>query len=373
MKIGLVCPYDIFGGGGVQECVKELCQELNKRGHDAKIITPRPSDVDKNTIKKNIIFIGRARPVKAAYTSNQVSLSLTNEEIGSILDKERFDILHFHEPWIPMLSMQIMSRSNSVHVATFHAAMSERLTLKTIEKIITPYTKSIFKYIDIMTAVSPVASKYVTSLTDRTVELIPNGIDTSKFKPNLNKENKTKTIFYVGRLEKRKGLKHLLLAFKILIDKDPNYQLLIGGTGPELEKLESIVSRKNIKNIKFLGYIPDSDKIKYLRNSDLYCSPAIHGESFGIVLLESMATGCVAVVGNNAGYSSVMKDFGQLSLINPKNHEEFASRMELLTTNKPLRKLWQDWAYNEVKNYDYKKIVEMYEKVYIKAYNEHEK
>lgn len=374
MKIGIVCPYDIYGGGGVQECVLALYSGLINRGHKVKIITPRPIDVPKDRNAKDIIFVGRARPVKVAQTSNQMSISISNEEINDMLETESFDVIHFHEPWIPVISLQIMSRSSAVHIATFHAAMSERLTSKTIEKIITPYTKSIFKYIDVMTAVSPTATNYVSSLTDRNIEIIPNGIDLKKYKNNNNLSTRKKTIFYIGRIEKRKGLKYLLSAFQLLYSQDPEFELVIGGTGPELEKLKMQVERDGLKNVKFLDYyVPEKDKIKYLNQSAIYCTPAIHGESFGIVLLEAMATGCVIVAGNNQGYASVLKDLGQISLVDPKNSEEFANRLKLLADNDQLRDILQKWGYEEVKKYDYENIIDQYENLYEKSYKENSK
>ena len=144
MKIGLVCPYNIFRGGGVQECVLALQEGIIKRGHEAYIITPRPNDHNGDH-KEGVILVGRARPVRAAQTSAQISVNVEPDKLDQLLEEEKFDLLHFHEPWIPILSMQILSRSDAIHVATFHAAMSERRTSRTVEKVITPYTKSIFK------------------------------------------------------------------------------------------------------------------------------------------------------------------------------------------------------------------------------------
>ncbi len=369
MKIGLVCPYNIFTGGGVQECVIALREGLVRRGHEAYIITPRPNDYLGHENDAGIILLGSARKVKAAHTSAQVSISIETDKINEMLDQYNFDLIHFHEPWIPMISMQIMSRSDAIHVATFHAAMSERRTSKTVEKIIIPYTKSIFKYIDTMTAVSDTATNYVRSLTDREIKIVPNGIDLNKYKAdNDSSKNRIKTILYIGRLEKRKGVKYLLEAFGKLYEKDNHYKLLIAGTGPDREKLELQMLKDKIKNVEFLGYVSEKQKLKLLEKSDIFVSPAIHGESFGIVLLEAMAKGCVAVAGNNGGYESVMTDFGQISLVNPKDTKEFARRLDFLAKDKAVRKLWRNWAKQNIEQYSYDKIVDMYEQIYEDLY-----
>lgn len=368
MKIGLVCPYNMFIGGGVQECVLALRDGLNQRGHQAKIITPQPNG-NSQSLDEHTIFLGTARPLTAYHTRGQVSISIRTERLENILEAEKFDILHFHEPWVPILSRQIMTRSDAIHFATFHAAMSERRTSRTVEKVITPYTKSIFKYIDVMTAVSGTATNYVRTLTEREIKIIPNGIDLKKYtESNRGSSSSNKTILYIGRLEKRKGLKYLLDAFKLISDQSNEYQLLIAGDGPDREKLDMQIEKEEIKNVSFLGYISEAEKLNLLSEADIFCSPALYGESFGIVLLEAMASGCVVVAGNNSGYESVMKETGQLSLVNPKDAKEFARRLIMLSSNDTYRKIWREWARNEVKSYDYSLVIDKYLEEYQIAY-----
>jgi glycosyltransferase involved in cell wall biosynthesis len=97
----------------------------------------------------------------------------------------------------------------------------------------------------------------------------------------------------------------------------------------------------------------------------------LYGESCGIVLLEAMATGLVTVAGNNTGYATVMKGFGALSLVNPKDSAEFSRRLDLLLHETDLRRLWRNWAKDDIKAYDHKRIVSQYEAVYKKAYASH--
>ena len=372
MKIGLVCPYSIAKGGGVQECVFAMQTELQKLGHEVYIITPQPKDYEANPAK-HIIFVGSSTDFNSPmHTTIQVSAGI-NDTIDQVLAEHNFDILHFHEPWIPMLSAQILSRSQCVNVATFHAKLPETLMTRTMIKVVTPYTKSVLKYIDAFTAVSDAAAEYVCSLTDKQVALIPNGVDINRYKPPARRSDnkKQKTIFYIGRLEQRKGVKHLLHAFKLLNDVNPNVSMIISGDGPDRSKLESLAGDLGLRNVAFTGYVSDKEKVHYLRTADLYCSPALYGESFGIVLLEAMASGLVTVAGDNPGYASVMNGLGAISLVNPKHHAEFARRLNLLLQENDLRSLWRDWAAEQIPRYDYAHIVGQYEKVYEKALREH--
>lgn len=372
MKIGLVCPYNIVRNGGVQEQVRAIRTELQKRGHDAKIITPEPRDISECD-QKGILFVGNSTDLRSPlHTTVQVSASM-NEEIEDMLEAEKFEVLHFHEPWVPMLSRQILSRSKAVNVATFHAALPGTRMSRTFVKIVTPYTRSTLKYIHEYTAVSEVAAEYICSLTDNPVAIIPNGIDLERFKvPVTHHDNKQhKTILYIGRLENRKGVKHLLRAFRLLTDQNPDVSLIIAGDGPYRYKLEMLAGSLDLHNVTFTGYISDAEKIEYLRISDLFCSPALFGESFGIVLLEAMATGLVTVAGNNPGYSTILHGLGSVSLVDPKDNEEFARRLDLLLHEKQLRKIWRTWAKDQLDQYGFPQVVSQYEDLYEAALTKH--
>lgn len=364
MKIGLVCPYSVAKNGGVQEIVRAMQTELLKRGHDCYIITPRPQDHE-DAPEDHMIFIGGATDFNSpTHTTFQVSASV-NDTINKMLEDEQFDILHFHEPWIPMLSYQILSRSKATNVATFHAKMPEDIMSRTMARMITPYTKASLKYLDALTAVSDAAAELVCRLTDEPVAIIPNGV-APRFKPpkTYHDKRRNKTILFVGRLEGRKGVKYLLHAFKALSERRPNTTLIVAGDGAERAKLEMLVDDLELKNVEFRGYISDAEKVKLFQASDLFCAPALYGESFGLVLLEAMASGLVTVAGDNPGYNAVLTGLGALSLIHPKHTPEFARRLELLLYEPDLRKLWRDWAAHEMPKYSYERIVDQYLEVY---------
>jgi phosphatidylinositol alpha-mannosyltransferase len=370
MRIGLVCPYNIFKNGGVQECVLALQAEYEARGHQAVIVTPRPKGIETDHVD-GIQLIGTSRDIKSPFhTTAQVSVSFDNTAIDDFLHTSKFDVLHFHEPWVPIVSRQILTRSNSVNIATFHAKLPETVMSKTIERVITPYTRSILKYIDAFTAVSDAAAEYISSISQEEVTLIPNGIDIDKFAPKDTNRD-PHTIVYIGRLEKRKGVRYLLDAFRQVQSEQPKSRLIIAGDGPEREKLEDLVDEYNLNQVEFLGYVDDATKIKLLQSTTVFCSPAIYGESFGIVLLEAMSAHAVTVAANNPGYTSVLKDKGTLSLVNVKDTGEFARRLLFMMNDRDVRKLWLDWATTYVTQFKYKHVADMYLDVYKKSLEAH--
>jgi len=376
MRIGLVCPYDIIGhAGGVQQIVLHQAEGLRRLGHTVKIITPRPANYDVSP-PENCIFLGNSRKLKAGLaTSGDIGFEIDGSEIDAVLSSEKFDVINFHEPWLPVLARQIIMRSDAAHVGTFHANLSDSVAGKSLVNMFTPYGRGILEKVDLLTAVSPAAASILTTRGPdndlvKSIKYIPNGIDLKKYlTPSASsvKNPKHKSILFVGRLEGRKGIKYLLKAFASLCERRDDVQLLIAGSGPDENKLRDYIKEMDIPRVTFLGYISDEDKIHLLHRSDVFCSPATRGESFGIVLLEAMAASCPIVAGDNTGYQSVMIDTGAISLVNPKDTIDFSRRLEIMLFDEEVRKLWLKWATKYVKKFDYKNVVAQYEQAYKEA------
>jgi len=382
MNIALVCPYNMFDkAGGVGEVVINLRAGLIKKGHHVKIITPRPNSFEGDA-PQDYILLGTSAKFKAGLaTAGDLGIEFDPREIDEVLFREKFDVINFHEPWLPHLSRQIVQRSSAAHVGTFHASLTDSVAGKSLINVTSLYWRVIIEKMELFTAVSKAASsglitKNANNSIIKKIKYIPNGIDIEAYRtrPALAVKNpKMKTILYIGRLEGRKGVKHLLRAFNELAGRNRDVQLLIAGSGPDDKKLRDFISELDIPRVTFLGYISDQDKIHHLHRADVFCSPATRGESFGIVLLEAMAAGCPVVAGDNVGYQSVMKGSGAISLVNPKDTVDFARRLEIMLFNEDIRILWLKWSKEYVKQFDYKNVVEQYENVYKEAIKLHEK
>ena len=120
MKIGIVCPYNMFTfAGGVQEIVINLHKQLTAKGHTVKIITPRPW-AHQDEASEDYILLGRSTKMNTPFnTMADIGFEVSSDEIQDMLDEENFDLIHFHEPWVPILSRQILTKSKAVNVATF--------------------------------------------------------------------------------------------------------------------------------------------------------------------------------------------------------------------------------------------------------------
>lgn len=371
MKIGLVCPYDFFRHGAVQKLIVLLDQKLTERGHDVRIITPRPAGYDGDPPPRTI-FVGRSAKWNTPLaTTLEIGASFEPNGLEEMLEAENFDLINVHEPEVPVIGAQIAARALCPIVATFHATFPETAVGKTIEMFRIPFSRSLFRRIAAMTAVSDSAARFVRDWSGQEITIIPNYIDLDLFRGGRSYKRDPNTILYLGRLEKRKGVRYLLKAFAELAERDLKVKLLIAGDGSERDKLEDWVYANEVPRVEFLGAVSEEKKVELLKKAAVFSSPAIYGESFGVVLLEAMAAGTPTVAGDNMGYRCVMIDRGLLSLVNPKDTSDFARRLEIFLRDQDIRASWLEWAETYVEQFDSEKVIDQYEKVYKKVVRAH--
>lgn len=367
--------------GGVQEIVVNLAKGLEAKGHKVKIITPKPSGY-KADVPDDYILLGTSKRLNGTFaTVLDVAIEVDGDEIDRVLAQENFDVINFHEPWVPVLARQIATRSTeAAHVATFHASMPDSMAKKSVVSLLAPYGKSVTERMHLLTATGPAAAEVLLHKSNETkispelisnLKYIPCGVDLSYFKPFKTRQplsgRGTKTIVYIGRPDKRKGIDYLLLAFKELKLEMPAAHLIVAGDGARLSRLKQLVKSHKIQDVKFLGRVSEERKRELLGHADLACFPSLYGEGFGIVLLEAMAMGVPPLAGNNIGYRSVMKGHGRICLLDPEATADFANRMAVFLSDDKLRPVISDWGLAEVKQYDYPKIVSQYESAYKEA------
>lgn len=365
MKIAIFTPYNIFKSGGVQEHVNNQAEILAKRGHDVTILTPRPRTILEDEAPKNVVFLGSSARIKAPHaTTGDISITVDNDAVDAELAKG-YDIIHVHEPLVPMAPRQVLARAEgkALRVGTFHASLPGNTLGKSLVTTYKTYARSVLPHVDVITAVSPAAIGYIDDYTDLTINYIPNGINFYNIHNNEQKRDQN-TILFLGRLEKRKGARYAIKAFAELKKRMPEAKLIIAGDGPLKRSLKQYVKDREIDDITFLGFVDDNTKKKLMNSCGIYTSPALYGESFGIVLAEAMAMGAPIVAHPNEGYKWVLKDTGRLSLVDCKDYVAYAQRMQLLLEDNDLRSLWQKWAKKYVKQFDYEKVVDSYEKLY---------
>lgn len=369
MKIALVCPYSFSRPGGVKTHILSLKEQFIKKGHQVKIIVPRHSDEE--DYGKDIVLLGKSVPIPGNSSMADLSIAFDQKSIKELLEKEKFDIIHFHEPLVPFMSMQILNLSTSINIATFHAFIENNKTIDSLEPAIKNLKKIFLPKINMAIAVSQLAKKFYEKDFQNNISIIPNGIDTNTFtpdaKPYLAKDNHRRILF-VGRLEERKGITYLIKAWPIIHKEFPNSELVIAGEGPLEEEVNKLINKYKISSsVRLLGYIVNKDLARLYNSAEIYCSPATHGESFGIVLLEAMSCGVPIVAFANKGYSLILKEISQYSLAKNRSIKDLSIKIISLLKDDNLEERLINWGLKTSKQYDWDIVSDRVLEVYKKA------
>ena len=147
-----------------------------------------------------------------------------------MLERERFDLLHFHEPLVPFLSPVVLRESRSVNVATFHAYSGFSPAYELTSRLLGPIVARLHGRI----AVSAAARHFIDRYFPGDYKVIPNGVDVDFYQravPIARWQDGRRNLLFVGRLEERKGLIHLLKAYRLLRQADCDCRLLVAGAG----------------------------------------------------------------------------------------------------------------------------------------------
>lgn len=365
MKIALVSPYDFAYPGGVNSHISHLSRELTDLGHQVKILAPSSTDPE-TLLPDEVIRLGRSVPVPSGGSIARISVSLwLIPRLRKVLEEEQFDVIHIHEPLAPFLPLSALRLSTSVNVGTFHAFHDNTRVYSAGRRILMPW----FKRLDGRIAVSPPAMQFVSKHFPGDYEIIPNGIDVDRFgndSPPFHefKDGKVNLLF-VGRLEKRKGLRYLLGALGQLTLDHSNLRLIVVGPGSPDRDSYRIMSERNLTdNVVFTGRVSQDDLPRYYATADICCYPATGKESFGIVLLEAMAAGKPVVASNIEGYASVLSNEREGFLVQRKNEEALADGLLRLIEDPALRQRMGTQGRQTAENYRWNKVATQVEGYY---------
>ena len=295
MRVALVSPYSLSAPGGVQGQVLGRARSLRALGHQTRVLAPcdgRPPDV-------GITPLGQSIPLAANGSVAPIAVDLACAvRTVSALAEERFDVVHLHEPLVPGPTLTSLLVSPAPIVGTFHAAGGSALY-----RWLAPLARVVARRVAVRCAVSADAQRLAARRLGGRYVLLHNGIEVERFAKATPWPTKGPTVLFVGRHEPRKGLRVLLEAFPSL---PPDVRLWIAGEGPETPALRSATAGN--PRVEWLGRVDDDELGRRLRGADVLCAPSVHGESFGVVLLEAMAAQTVIVASDLEGYRHVVRD-----------------------------------------------------------------
>jgi phosphatidylinositol alpha-mannosyltransferase len=369
LKIGYVLDGGLEKPDGVQQYILALGEWMIRQGHSVRYLVS-------GSIAPGIEGgISLSRSMKVISNGNRLTIPLpaNRSTLKQVIKEEKFDILHVQTPYSPMMGEQLifLSPSSTAIIGTFHIVPKTAL-LHIGNWLLGHYSHFSMKRFDKMLSVSSAAKKIAKRDYLIDSDVLPNVINYEKFnkaEPISEYKDGKLNILFFGRLVPRKGCKILLQAIKVLNDKGvKNFRVIICGTGPQEQELKHYVMRHGLNDlVQFKGFITEEDKPKYYASADISVFPSTGGESFGIVLIEAMASGKAAVLGgNNVGYASVLAPQPAL-LFDPKDIQFLAIKIEKLLEDKELRLRYADWAVNYSKNFDVNVVCKQIEDLYKKT------
>ena len=332
MRIALVSPYDWSVPSGVNRHIGQLGAQFRQWGHEVTILAPAS---DPEGAGEDCVVMGRPRAVPASGSMARISFTWKGRAIESLLAEGAFEVVHLHEPLMPLLPYQVLGHSRAANVGTFHAAKEGGNRFYGYTR---PLIRRWFRRLDGKIAVSPAAARLVGRYFPGYFNLIPNGIDFAHFagehEPLPEFADGCFNLLFVGRPEKRKGLKYALRAFRRIREAEPRSRLIVVGAG-DFRRYERIVGAD--ENVVFRSNVPYAELPRYHHSAHAFCSPATGNESQGIALLEAMAARLPVVASNIEGFAGVITNEATGLLVPPKDDEALADAVMRLRGDRDLR------------------------------------
>ena len=334
MRVGIVCPYSWDVPGGVSAHVADLAEALIQMGHFVSVLAPAEFD---ELLPNYVVSTGKPRAVK--YNGSVARLSfgpIAARKVSKWIEEGEFDVLHVHEPLAPSLSVLACWAAKGPIVATWHSSMEKSRMMLTLSKL----AQTAMEKVSARIAVSEAARATLIKHVGGDAVVIPNGVDFAAFshsKPMFGWPGANLSIVFLGRGdEPRKGLSILVDAFPEIRRNYPGIRLLIAGPG-EPENVLKKLSASDRSGVTVLGMIAPQDKASVLASGTIYVAPNTGGESFGIVLLEAMATGTPVVASNLEAFERVL-DHGRAGITFENENSSDLARAMIALLGDPARR-----------------------------------
>ncbi len=319
----MVCPYSLSIPGGVQAQVLGLARELRRGGHEVRVLGP----CDGPPPESFVTPLGDSLPTAAngsvaplAPDPSAVMRTLR------VLRDEAFDVIHVHEPLAPGPAITTVTLHTAPTVGTFHAAGRSSMY-----RAIAPVLRRLLGRIDHKVVVSKDALALVQGYLGGEYQVLFNGVETTEIRAATPRGRSRPAIFFLGRHEERKGLGVLLEAVR---RTDLDVTCWIGGDGPDTNRLRAEYCGD--ERLEWLGRIDDAEKFACLRGASVFCAPSLHGESFGVVLVEAMAAGTPVVASALDGYRNVATDGTDAVLVPPGDPDALGAALRRVLNDRSL-------------------------------------
>jgi len=345
MSVAIVSPYDLGSPGGVQDQAIRLSYWLEGLGHESVLIGPGEEGPE------GAVLLGPTRRITANRASAPIAL---NPKVARQL-KEAIadvDVVHIHEPLMPIVSAAATTIRTHPTVGTFHADPPSWARFG--YRVGSQVWRRAIRRLDVVTTVSHVSGSAISPFASARV--IPNGIDVADYGGT---EKVHSRVAFLGRDDERKGLQVLLDAWPSVLRSAPDAELRVIG----VERDDSI------NGVTFLGRVDGAHKREELGRAEIYCAPNLGGESFGIVVAEGMASGCAVVASGIPAFVGVLGQSGVFT--SPGDPTGLAGCVVSLLKDRHLLESKQEAAARAVERFDGAIVAGQYVDAYEDAITRH--
>ena len=311
LRIAIVTEYYYPHLGGVCEHVHFFAREARRRGHHVDIVTSRIPGTEP---APGVIQLGRSQPVYCNGSQARITLGLgLRKQMRRVLQEGRYDIVHVHSPLTPVLPLLAIEEADCPVVGTFHTYFDRSVAYALGRRFFQ-------RRLDMLSAAIAVSSSTTVALEryfDADWRVIPNGIDTDVFTPDapvpIGFPTSVPTVLFLGRFDPRNGLSTLIEAFRMVKGARRDAVLVVVGDGPLRERY--VRQAAGDRAIRFVGAVLGG-RPGYYAHSTVYACPTTKA-SFGITLLEAMASETPVVCSDILGFRDVVVD-GREALMTPR-------------------------------------------------------
>jgi phosphatidyl-myo-inositol alpha-mannosyltransferase len=303
LNVCIVATYNLDEAGGVKHHAFAVAEALRRRGDRVTVVGPSAT----MTVTPELRTFGGIVNVQANGCDVSMSIFCSPLSVRRFFAENSFDVIHVHEPLNPMLGLWSgWLAPRTPHVATFHAfgdreTWSLRMARALLAPTVRPYYQRAF-------AVSEPAWRWAVRSWKTPIQIIPNGVAVSRFIAGTQPDPSSPflRLLFVGKLtDPRKGLSYLLDAYRRLRARRTPVTLdVVGDRGGQ--------AFPDLPGVTYHGSVTLRQLVERYRACDVFVAPATGQESFGMILLEAMATARPIVCSSIEGYRQVVDGEGAL-------------------------------------------------------------
>jgi len=350
-RVAIISPYALSVFGGVQEQALAMSRELSRRGVEVLLVVPDEKDQENHDTPARVERFGRRVSMRANGSRAPLTLSPSAAFRARAAVRDFGpDVVHFHEPFAPVLGWATLRAHEVASVATFHRSGDGPAT-----RLTKPLLRRLARGVDVALSVSPAARDTLAAASGLASEVLFNGFETDRFVASPRQRGHEIIVFTVGRLEERKGVAVAIEAVRRHNDRARvPWQLVVAGDGPERARLQALAAHD--ERVVFLGAVDDEQKRAWLRRATVFVAPATRGESFGMVLLEAMASEVAVVASDIEGYRQAAD--GHATLVAPGDPDALAAGIEHALASESTERL--DAARRHAESWSMTRLMDLY-------------